>query len=119
MHKSNVQNLPCHIVRTKSITRSPDPSNRREVSSVKLPPLDIDSILLHRHAEVLHCQDRPSLPASTLPSTAVPAPLNAQLRRLLSLARSSAACCTSRAEATRSRTCTAKGRIAQGVVRRG
>lgn len=51
-------------------------------SSVKLAPLDIDTILAHRHAQILHGQHRPVLAAS-LPATAITRSLNAQRRTLI------------------------------------
>ena len=46
-------------------------------SAIKLPPLNINPILPHRHPQILHRQHRPILTAP-LPPPSIPGPLNPQ-----------------------------------------
>lgn len=84
-------------------------------SAVELAPLDVDPILLHGHAQVLHRQDRPALARSTLSTTTKSTPLHAQLHRLLSLARTARAAGTN---ARRTSRAARTGASTQGIVRR-
>lgn len=52
-------------------------------SPIKLAALDIDTIFLDSHAQILHGQHRAALSRTTLATTAKPAPLHTKLRRLL------------------------------------
>lgn len=89
-------------------------------SSIKLASLDIDPVLLHRHTQILHGQDRPRLPAPALTTAAVPTPLHAQLCRLLRFPGPASSCrARSRArKCTRSSARAHRRRIAQRVVTR-
>ena len=60
------------------------PLNPHLPSPIEFPPLHINPILLHSHAQILHRQNRPPLPTPTLPAPTKPTPLHPQLRSLLS-----------------------------------
>jgi hypothetical protein len=72
-------------------------------SSVKLASLDIDTVLLHGHAQIFHGQDSLPLTRASLPTTTIPAPLHAQCCTLLTF-RTGRACTSTAATRTTSKT---------------
>lgn len=93
--------------------------NPWDISSVKLAALEVDAVILHRHAEIFHGQNRPPLATSPGASAAEAGSLDAQLSALLRFVHGTDAACSRSSHAAGPGASAAHARIARGRGIRG